>query len=445
MDYDQHPKKRRLEDEGSGVENSHPPVSEEQAMVEFFLHRMSPDQIRSILIQVGSTNAESMRLIKSAASEDPHMNKIFVRGLDWGVNSAILEEAFQKFGKIESAHAPQDMNMRRSKGYGFVNFEDCEAAFKAIAAKSFSIKGRMVHINLAVQPKQEGPGHYPAPGNAAPHHQPPPYGGGGPPPPGGLPDQPSPGGGQGGGGGAPPSSGPGPRGSDGTDVALRKLFVRGIDRDNPFSIEELRECFEEYGEVERTYPITGKGYAFVEFANAQAAANALATPEKKFKTRWLKWNLAALGAKNPLGGGHGGPPPAAAAAPPLYAQPGYPAPVAAAPLAGYYAAPAAAPADLSAASTSTLLGGLSSLPSLSTTSGLTGLSGLVGSTTGLTVAAAGTDSAGAAAGGTANLAQLSALYGLDSSGLTGTTGLGAYGLSSSPSTTGATSSYSILR
>ena len=58
--------------------------------------------------------------------------KLFVGSLDWGVTTEDLQQAFAQFGDIEDAVVITDKFSGRSKGFGFVTFEnDADPTFHA--------------------------------------------------------------------------------------------------------------------------------------------------------------------------------------------------------------------------------------------------------------------------------------------------------------------------
>lgn len=59
-------------------------------------------------------------------------NKLFVAGISDSINDAKLEELFSQAGKVLSAKVIIDRMSNRSRGYGFVEMENEEAAQKAI-------------------------------------------------------------------------------------------------------------------------------------------------------------------------------------------------------------------------------------------------------------------------------------------------------------------------
>ena len=69
--------------------------------------------------------------------------KLYVGNLSYGVTSATLEQLFAEFGTVRSAEVIQDRDTGRSKGFGFVEMADDNAAVEAIR-KAASLR-RDVH------------------------------------------------------------------------------------------------------------------------------------------------------------------------------------------------------------------------------------------------------------------------------------------------------------
>lgn len=125
---------------------------------------------------------------------------IYVGNLSWSMTDDDLSNLFTEFGAVTSAKILKEKNTGRSKGFGFVEMEDDEAAKTAIASLNESeVQGRKLIVNES-QPRPEGSGGgYKKSGGGG-------YGGGG-----GR----SSGGGYGGGGGGGRSSGGGYGGGGG--------------------------------------------------------------------------------------------------------------------------------------------------------------------------------------------------------------------------------------
>lgn len=78
------------------------------------------------------------------------MYKLFVGGLPFAMSDDELNEAFAAHGKVASAVIIKDRETGRSKGFGFVEFENDDegkAAEKALNGKELG--GRTVTVNEA--------------------------------------------------------------------------------------------------------------------------------------------------------------------------------------------------------------------------------------------------------------------------------------------------------
>lgn len=79
--------------------------------------------------------------------------KLFVGSLDWGTSEDELKNVFSQFGEVTD-HVILKDHLGRSKGFGFVTFENDEDADKAIAALDGSQLGkRNIVVNEAKPPK----------------------------------------------------------------------------------------------------------------------------------------------------------------------------------------------------------------------------------------------------------------------------------------------------
>jgi len=76
--------------------------------------------------------------------------KLFVGSLSWDTNDDGLRAAFSPFGEITEAVVITDRNSDRSRGFGFVTFEDDEAADKAVAElNGTDLDGRTIRVDVA--------------------------------------------------------------------------------------------------------------------------------------------------------------------------------------------------------------------------------------------------------------------------------------------------------
>jgi cold-inducible RNA-binding protein len=80
--------------------------------------------------------------------------KLFVGSLPWAVNDEGLKQAFTPYGTVVSATVVTDRRSGRSKGFGFVEFENDSEAKAAIEALNGSeLQGRNIVVNEA-KPKE---------------------------------------------------------------------------------------------------------------------------------------------------------------------------------------------------------------------------------------------------------------------------------------------------
>ena len=83
---------------------------------------------------------------------------IYVGNLSWTMTDEDLSSLFTQFGTVTSAKILKDKMNGRSKGFGFVEMDDAEAAKTAIASLNESeIQGRKLIVNES-QPRTEGEG-----------------------------------------------------------------------------------------------------------------------------------------------------------------------------------------------------------------------------------------------------------------------------------------------
>jgi RNA recognition motif-containing protein len=76
--------------------------------------------------------------------------KLFVGSLPWAIDDQGLEDLFKEFGTVNSAKVIIDRDTNRSKGFGFVEFEDDNAAKAAIDKLNGSdVQGRNIVVNEA--------------------------------------------------------------------------------------------------------------------------------------------------------------------------------------------------------------------------------------------------------------------------------------------------------
>ncbi len=81
--------------------------------------------------------------------------RLFVGGLAWATDDEGLRAAFEVFGAVTDAKVIQDRETGRSRGFGFVTFEDGEAMNEAMQKMDGSnLDGRTIRVNEA-QPRPD--------------------------------------------------------------------------------------------------------------------------------------------------------------------------------------------------------------------------------------------------------------------------------------------------
>jgi cold-inducible RNA-binding protein len=76
--------------------------------------------------------------------------KLFVGSLPWAVDDQALEDLFKEFGTVSSAKVIMDRESGRSKGFGFVEFDDDNAAQEAMKAlNGKDMQGRTIVVSEA--------------------------------------------------------------------------------------------------------------------------------------------------------------------------------------------------------------------------------------------------------------------------------------------------------
>jgi len=85
--------------------------------------------------------------------------KLFVGGLSWDTTDQGLREAFARFGEISEAKVITDRETGRSRGFGFVTFEESSAAENAISEMDGTeLDGKTIKVNEAQERNDRGGG-----------------------------------------------------------------------------------------------------------------------------------------------------------------------------------------------------------------------------------------------------------------------------------------------
>jgi len=85
--------------------------------------------------------------------------KLFVGGLSWNTTDDGLRQAFERFGQIAEAKVITDRETGRSRGFGFVTYDQDESAQQAInEMNGTQLEGRRIQVNEAQERAPRGPG-----------------------------------------------------------------------------------------------------------------------------------------------------------------------------------------------------------------------------------------------------------------------------------------------
>ena len=86
-------------------------------------------------------------------------NKLYVGGLSWGTDDDGLRVAFEAHGTVSEAKVITDRESGRSRGFGFVTFEDSDSAQEAISKMDGTeLDGRSLKVNVAQDRRSGGGG-----------------------------------------------------------------------------------------------------------------------------------------------------------------------------------------------------------------------------------------------------------------------------------------------
>lgn len=89
---------------------------------------------------------------------DGEEKKVFVGKLDYSTNEDALQNAFEKFGRVENVTIIKDRDTGRPKGFAFITFESEQDARNAIEGMNgIELDGREIVVNKA-KPRESGGG-----------------------------------------------------------------------------------------------------------------------------------------------------------------------------------------------------------------------------------------------------------------------------------------------
>lgn len=77
-------------------------------------------------------------------------NKLFVGGLSWGTTDKELKDAFEPYGNVTEAKVIKERDSGRSRGFGFVTYDNEDEAREAVEAlNDTELDGRSIRVDFA--------------------------------------------------------------------------------------------------------------------------------------------------------------------------------------------------------------------------------------------------------------------------------------------------------
>jgi len=82
-------------------------------------------------------------------------NKLFIGGLSWNLDWQEVKDVFKEYGEVTFVKVIKDRETGRSKGFGFVEFENKEDAISAKEAMDGAeLDGRNIKVDYAEEKKE---------------------------------------------------------------------------------------------------------------------------------------------------------------------------------------------------------------------------------------------------------------------------------------------------
>mmetsp|Transcript_40213 Transcript_40213/g.67201 ORF Transcript_40213/g.67201 Transcript_40213/m.67201 type:complete len:198 (-) Transcript_40213:1891-2484(-) len=94
--------------------------------------------------------------------------QVFVGGISWKADEAALSNFFSSWGKVTSVRLIMDRETGKSKGYGFVTFQNQGDAEKVKILGNIEFMGKMMNVSNAVRrANRDGPGGFSGPAGSS--------------------------------------------------------------------------------------------------------------------------------------------------------------------------------------------------------------------------------------------------------------------------------------
>lgn len=97
-----------------------------------------------LIQQTDGMDTQDSNMQGAGDTDNDDDRKLFVGGLGWDTTQKELQEYMEKFGSVKSCALKTDMETRKSRGFGFVVFEDIASLDKVLEQKEHKIKDRKI-------------------------------------------------------------------------------------------------------------------------------------------------------------------------------------------------------------------------------------------------------------------------------------------------------------
>lgn len=100
-------------------------------------------------------NPAGLPIAKPSSSGDG-FTKLYVGSVPFNVTDSDLRTIFEPFGQLKSLNLQKDPLTQKSKGFGFLEYYEHEAAVKALGINGIVVAGRPLRVGLATQSNGSG-------------------------------------------------------------------------------------------------------------------------------------------------------------------------------------------------------------------------------------------------------------------------------------------------
>ncbi|CEO99027.1 RRM domain-containing protein [Plasmodiophora brassicae] len=123
------------------------------------LTTLEHSRLVDLLTDVAVTHPDVQDYLRRSLRSDSSLRRLFVRGLSRDCSNDDLYNAFAVFGQIDEAVVMKERGTQVCKGFGFVTFQDADAAEAALAVPEKRIRDRTATVHLAAlgNPNRRGP------------------------------------------------------------------------------------------------------------------------------------------------------------------------------------------------------------------------------------------------------------------------------------------------